>query len=262
MLKFGVCLGVDVEKIRILKDLGYDYFEVHIGELGALSQNEFESFNESIKKIGLACKCANCFIPSDLKVVGENIAYDALHLYIEKAFLRLRELGVSTVVFGSSSARKIPEGFERTKAFDQVVHFLSKIVTPLAKEYGISVAIEPLNKKECSWINNLNYGKKIVDAVGQESIKLIADLYHMEAEGEGAEDLRVYNSDIIHAHVACPELRTCPHPNDKYDYGPFLIGLEAIGCERCSIEARFKDFKTEVALSLNFLKQSTRFTNR
>jgi sugar phosphate isomerase/epimerase len=89
--------------------------------------------------------------------------------------------------------------------------------------------------------------------VDEDCIKLLADLYHMEEEGDQVDGLAQYKGKIVHAHVARPGIRTCPLPNDKYDYLPFLKELETIGCERCSIEARFNNFEAEAETALLFL---------
>jgi len=87
-------------------------------------------------------------------------------LYVRKAFDRLAKLGVNTVVLGSGPARRIPDGFSRTEAFQQLVEFCKRI-GPEARSKSITVAVEAQRKEECNLINNLSEAG--TDQVGKRS---------------------------------------------------------------------------------------------
>ncbi|NLP48109.1 MAG: sugar phosphate isomerase/epimerase [Clostridiales bacterium] len=254
-MKFGACVGLDEEKILTMKELGFDYFETHLGDLAALSDRDFSDFTEKVETIGLPCEASNCFIPSDYPLVGEARDYKKIDKYVLHALDRAHKIGIKVSVFGSSAARKIPQGVSEDKAFEQIVFFLADIVSPIAESFGIEIAIEPLNKKECAWINSLEFANRISQAADKDNIKILADLYHMHAEGENVSEIIRLGNKVVHAHIANPVGRLYPSETDGFDYIPFLKALNGAAVSRCSIEASNKDFPIEAGGALGILRR-------
>ena len=75
-MKIGVCGGFD--RIAITAACGYDYIETNFKDLAKSSEEDFQKFLTALKDNNLACEAANCFLPGELKVTGENIDYEAL----------------------------------------------------------------------------------------------------------------------------------------------------------------------------------------
>ena len=85
-MKIGVCCGTDVEKIRYIKSLGYDYAESHCQEIVKADDQKIEA----LKATGLPILAANCFI--SLRVVGEEKDEAAIKEYLEKLFSKASRL--------------------------------------------------------------------------------------------------------------------------------------------------------------------------
>jgi sugar phosphate isomerase/epimerase len=73
-------------------------------------------------------------------------------------------LGVRLIVFGSSGARQVPEGFSKKEAFEQLVDF-GKRTGPEARARDITIAIEPQRREESNIINNTAEALAWVEAV-------------------------------------------------------------------------------------------------
>ena len=246
-MKFGVCVGTDIEKMKLIKAIGYDYAEGHCQEIA----NKDKTYLDEMKKTGLPVVAANCFI--GLRIVGEEKNYDEIDAYLEKLFDNASYLGLEYLVFGSSGARRIPEGMSLEEGRAGIIDFLKNHVVPLAEKYDIPVAIEPLNPQECNAINTVDDGVEVAEAVGSPYIKVLADVAHMYFQNEEMNKLLKYKGMIIHAHTSnpapAPELnkkRTYPTENDAFRQEEFVAPLKAIGVETCSIEADVIDFERDV----------------
>ena len=66
-MKFGACCSSDIERVRILKKLGYDYAEGGCGAIASLTDNEFEKYFSEFKSINLPMPA------QDLKAVKKKL---------------------------------------------------------------------------------------------------------------------------------------------------------------------------------------------
>lgn len=251
-MKIGACVGTNAEKARILKKLGYDYFETNCRELVSMPMEKIDE----LKATGLPALAANCFI--SLRVVGEERDGEKLRAYVERLFERANYLGTEVLVFGSAGARRIPEGTSLAEGRAQIVDFLKRIVAPVAERYGLPVAIEPLNVTECNAVNTVEDGLEIMNAVSSPCVRLLADAAHMYKQSENFEKLRGLKGALIHAHTSNPAPesgRVYPKRGDAFKQESFLEPLLAAGVERCSVEAGCGDFVEDAAEALEVLKK-------
>lgn len=254
-MKFGVCVGTSAEKMRYIKELGFDYAESHCQEIVKATEEKLEE----IKAIGLPVVAANCFI--GMRVVGKEKDEDAIKEYLEKLFERASYLGLKYLVFGSSAARRIPEGMSLEEGREEIVYFLKNLVAPLAENYGITVAIEPLRPEECNAINTVADGIGIAEKVDSPYVKVLADVAHMFVQNEDLELLKEYKGRVVHAHTSNPnppsehnKKRIYPKAGDGFSQADFIEPLKAIGVEHCSIEADVLDFNEDAANAYIVLK--------
>ena len=254
-MKFGVCIGCDPERIEISKKIGFDYVESGFSLLADAENDEkYDAFIRLTKEYEIPCLSVNCFLPGSLKVTGPETDPAALTAYVERGMRRGAALGVKKVVFGSSGARNIPDGFPFDEAMRQIFAFLTDIVSPIAEKFGIIVVIEPLSPKDTNVIRTLREGAEIVAAVNRPNIMLLGDVYHMYNVNEGEADVRMMKGILKHAHIAQPQNRVYPAPGDDYDYATFISALEFAGCDTCSVEARTDDFTADAANAIAVLK--------
>ncbi|NLX92311.1 MAG: sugar phosphate isomerase/epimerase [Clostridiales bacterium] len=253
-MKFGACVGTDEDKIKVSKEVGFDYVETNLTDITAMTDEEFETFLLFLRKIGIPCEASNCFIPGNYKLVGEIVDYKSISAYVIKALARASRVGIKLAVFGSGGARRVPDGISKEDAHKQIVYFLKEIVSPEAGKYGIMIAIEPLNKEACNCVNSVPEGVAIARATGRNNVKTLADLFHVYLENDPLDKIAALKGEIIHAHIANPVARCFPAIGDDFDYMPFISALKSAGCGRCSVEADTKDFANEAPKALARLK--------
>ena len=254
-MKIGVCCGTDVEKIKYIKALGYEQVESHCQEIVRADDERIEA----IIATGLPVIAANCFIA--LRVVGEEKDETAIKEYLETLFSKAKRLGLEYLVFGSSAARRIPEGMSLERGRAEIVDFLENLVVPVAEKYDIPVAIEPLRPEECNAINTVDDGVEIAKKVGSPYIKVLADVAHMFVQNEDLTKLADYKGYMIHAHTSNPapapdsgRKRIYPTVDDAFSQAEFFAQLKAAGVETCSIEAEVIDFKEDAKKAFEVLK--------
>lgn len=245
-MKFGVCVGTDIEKMKYIKALGYDYAESHCQEI----VNKSKEHLDAMKATGLPVLAANCFI--GMRVVGEERDNERISEYLDTLFEKASYLGIEYLVFGSSGARRIPEGMSLEEGREQIVDFLKSFVVPRAEKYNLPVAIEPLRPEECNAINTVDDGVEIAEKVNSPYIKVLADVAHMFCQNEDFSKILTYKDWIVHAHTSnpdpAPELnrkRIYPRAGDGFNQSDFIGPLKSIGVKYCSIEAEVIDFEND-----------------
>lgn len=259
-MRYGVCMGVkNPEYVKVCEDAGCDYIESNFGQIARCTEEEFSAFEKAINESAIKCEAANCFMPGDLSMVGENVNYDAIREYVDFGMSRGAKIGLKTVVFGSGGARRLPEGWSYREGIRQLAYFLGEIVSPIAAKYGITVVTEPLRAAETNVINTVKEGVMLASFAGKDNISGLADLYHMLNAGDTNDDVRQLKGNLHHAHISNPygnekDRRIFPADPSEFDYKSFVDALEYAGCERCSVEAATSDFVKDTPVAISVLK--------
>ena len=257
--KLGCCVNMLVEnkspgesQLPHLIELGYDYAELPLAQMMDLSEQDFSKLRQNIHDIPV--EACNNFFPAKIRLTGEEVQMERTLDYVKRATNRAAALGVRIIVLGSSGAKNIPENFPYQKAEEQFIillHALQDIVAPL----DITIALEPLNKTESNFINNLSEGLEIMHRVNCSHIKILADYYHMRMEDEDMQIISQAGGDLRHVHIAAKNGRLFPKEDDGEDYPAFFQALKDIGYQgRVSIEASTKDIIADGAASATLLR--------
>jgi sugar phosphate isomerase/epimerase len=240
----------------MLQQAGYSYVEEGVGKflIPDKSDEEFSAILDDASRYSLPVEACNGFIPSSMKSVGPDAVHVHILQYMETAFKRAQQAGVEIIVFGSGGSRNIPEGFSRSEARRQFID-LCKQMAPIAKKYGVTVVLEPLNSKECNFINSVAEGGEIVKAVNHPNFRLLADIYHMKMDNENPENIVKYGKLIKHVHIAEKQDRAVPGTYNE-DFWPYFDALRKIDYKgRISIEAQWKDMQTQAPIAIETIKK-------
>jgi sugar phosphate isomerase/epimerase len=118
-------------------------------------------------------------------------------------------------------------GVDRVTALGRLRDGLERIA-PRAEKYGISLVLEPLNRYESNFINRLDEGVELIDSLGLDNIKLLADLFHMNIEEASvAGALREAGAHVGHVHFA--DSNRCPPGSGHTDFANVAKALQEIG---------------------------------
>lgn len=264
-MKFGCCLNMvatgpdktGIEKLDTLAKTGYDYVELPLAEMAALSKEEFENIKKAVEASGIRCETCNNFFPGTIRLTGSDVNMEEIHEYVDKALGRAEQLGVQYVVFGSGKAKWVPDGFSIEEGYRQVVDML-KSIAPIAHGHGVTIVIEPLRKAECNLINSFEEGCALSADVDNANVKVLVDFYHLSVEKEPVENLlRLGKEFLRHVHFANPTGRVYPIDDKEADYKPFFDALKAVGYDqRISCEAYSKNFADDARKTLEFFRRN------
>ncbi|MEA4949960.1 MAG: sugar phosphate isomerase/epimerase family protein [Petrimonas sp.] len=252
-IPIGICTNLaNGEKMR---QYGYAYVEEGVSRflVPTKPEEEFEVLLNEAANSPLPVKACNSFIPGNLKSVGDEAVHQKILEFAEIAFRRAQRAGVEIIVFGSGGSRSIPEGFSREKARAQFIK-LGKEMAQIAQKYNVTIVLEPLNTTECNFINSVSEGGEIVKEINHPNFMLLADLYHMKMDDESPESIVKYGKLIKHVHIAEKEDRAVPGTYNE-DFRPYFNALNKTGYKgKISIEARWKDFNTQIPVAIETIK--------
>ena len=213
-MRFGCCGSLvaqnpdktGVEIVEKIAQYGYDYIELPLAEMMQLSDADFAALCKRVERSGIRCEACNNFFPGRIRLTGPDVDEQAIRAYYAKALERAATLGVKSIVFGSAGAKRVPEGFDIDRAYQQVVQ-VTRETGEAAAKYGITIVIEPVRMPDCNIINTFAEGVQLAKTVGLDNVKVLIDFYHMVCEKETPEVLRKYGKEYLrHVHFSYPSI--------------------------------------------------------
>lgn len=246
-MKLGLC--TDFENLAIAAKAGFDYVECGLSKLAAMPREEYEALLEKKAAFPVPVTKANLFLPREVKPLGPDACEKVQREYLEPAFSRANAVGIKLVVFGSSGARNVPEGWSTARAWRQLADFL-ELVAEYAEKYDIVLALEPLRTGESNILNYVTEGTALCGIVNHPRITVLGDTYHMILGGEPWEHLTRAGEKLSHMHIGHTlketKGRIFPARGDGEDYSEVLNVLKNMGYKGdVSIEAGFSDLEKD-----------------
>ena len=238
-MQLGVCGKPAIASL--LAGAGFDFLEINV--VRDLRPQEPESAvadrPAALPTTSLPILAANVFIPAELRLTGDAVETSAIETYVKTAFARPRQTGISRIVFGSGGARRIPDGYDRTRAWAQLVDF-GRMIGPLALDHDITVVIEPLSYAECNVLNTVTESAQYVREVDHPAVRLLVDAYHWARNQEPTRSIVDAGPLLAHAHIATYANRLAPG-REVCDFAPFFAALVQAGYRGgLSVEARWE----------------------
>lgn len=232
-MRFGLCFGDfehAAEKLPLAKKrLGYDYVEVALCKLADWNDAQLKEFGAACEAAGLKTEATNIFFSGSAPLTGPNVDVKSLLDYTDKALYKAASLGVKTSVLGSGAARKVPDGFSKEDAFQQMAE-LTYQLGDVAKKYGVTIVIEPLNHTETNLINSGKEGLALMRQVNHPSVGILLDYYHMCVDHEDVSIVAqaAESGKLKHTHISAPS-RYFPRGEELEACMPFFAALKAVG---------------------------------
>ena len=236
--------------------LGYDHVELSAAAVLAGQNPALDAVDlAALRELCPPVRAFNCFVPGDIRTVGLDVSREQVSLYVETTIARAAAVGAELIVFGSGGSRRVPDGYPRSYAWDQLVWFLDGCADH-AEEHGIVIAIEPLNASECNILNSYREGVAMAREVARpKAIKVLADTWHMAVEEEPLDAILDAPEWLAHVHLADSPGRGYPG-SGAYPFDRLFSILHEIGyAGRASLECRWPDDATAASTeALAFLK--------
>ena len=235
-MRFGYCTGfaagmtgpIDYKTIDMIAAAGYDYVEFPLMQLADLDENAFEALKTYLAGTTLACDCCCNMFPARVRLLGEDAKESVIDEYLSVAFPRMAQLGVKTIVLGSSGARRLPDGMSKEEGVYQLAALIADKIVPLLEQYEITLVMEPIGSYEANFINTLPDGMEVVRAVNHPRVQLLADSVHLLYENESPEHIMRYAANLKHIHL-CENERALPSDSVSDGLTPILSAIHESG---------------------------------
>lgn len=250
-MKYGLC--VDLNEMAEAAAAGFDYIEPPVNALPDMSEESFQAAVTAVEASPVKCLCFNLLFPRSLQLLDPATTDESIAAYLDIALSRVQRLGGRTAVFGSGRSRNRPEGMDFGQAFRRLIH-VTRLTGEIAAKYGITIAIEPLNRAETNMINSVAEGACLAAAVDHSHVRLLADYYHVFKDNEPMDDL-IRVGGVHHIHIATGEKRCCPTV-DEPGFHKLFSALKAADYQGyISIEGKTDDLAAEGPVALALLKR-------
>jgi len=129
-------------------------------------------------------------------------------------------------IIGSMQGRS-GEGVEHPTALGYLADALEALGEH-AKQYGVPLIYEPLNRHETNLANTLDAGAKVLRSLSTTNVLLLADLFHMNIEEiNPADSIRGAGKQVGHVHFVDSNRRAAGFGH--IDFVPIAQALHEIG---------------------------------
>jgi len=183
-----------------LKMAGFDGVEIPMSDY---SSAELSAIRSALHSEGLQCTMAS-ILSDDTNPVSPDAAtrQSALHK-LQSDIDIAAELGAESLVGPFHSAHKLFQG--RGPEPDEFEHCVSVLTATAAhaEAAGVKVAVEPLNRFECYFLNTAAQAKKLADAVDSPALGILYDTHHANIEENDVYAAIVsLDTRLNHVHVS------------------------------------------------------------
>ena len=213
-MNFPLCkAGTTLEELPVMKAAGFDLAESAVSwiliptegpDAWAVQKQKVLEGEKIVPYLSL-----NGFLPGDFRLTGPNPTTEAALAYAETVCRRADEVEIPYLVFGSSAARSVPEGYDLEAGKAQFVEFCRELCRRVA-DCKVRVLLENLQRKESNILNSLKDTMAVMEAVDSPRLQLMADCFHMCQVGDSPELLKEVGTHLFHVHFADPETRRRP----------------------------------------------------
>lgn len=251
--QFGWC--GHPEQALLMQQAGVDYFEGQLAPMQLEDDSAFANAKAQIRDLALPARAFNMLFPAGLKIVGPDKDTRRNRNYFDRVAALLVIAKTDILVLGIGASRNIPAGRTVEQAEADFLATLTWCTEGL-QGLATTLVIEPLNRKESSFINSIADGVRLAKIFNHPQVRALADFFHMDQESEPLDVLSGDTDWLAHIHLADTGRRN--PGTGSYDYDSFFRSIKQGGyCGRLSIEGHIKgDPLTAMRESLDFLRHA------
>ena len=242
------------ERASLVKEIGFDGIELG----NEWSDKPLEMLQKELDGIGLAVSAVVGSIQLlnlDPAKRAEAIATDRQRLQLAKDLKA--DCLIEVPVFGPSQYPDLSPLMNPREIEERLLVAGLKELASDVERSGVTLLLEPCNRKETHFMNLQSQAAEIIERVGSPGFGILSDFYHMQlGEPNIAATLAEYGKYTRYVHLADGERRTEPG-SLPFDYRPGFHELKKWGYSGwLTVESKASD-TPEAALkrALAYLKQ-------
>ena len=158
-----------------------------------------------IRDLGLKPHVCGAFGPGRDLTSPDRAVREATRAYLIECFKLASALGAGFVAGPMyaqvGKARQLPDD-ERRREWDLAVRGLREASNDAA-DFGLSIAIEPINRFETDLVNTVDDALRMVRDIDHPAAKVMIDSFHMTIEeADLGAAIRAAGADLIHVQVS------------------------------------------------------------
>jgi D-psicose/D-tagatose/L-ribulose 3-epimerase len=256
----GWCILAKPEVFADAKRAGYEYVELAMQGVLPLSDAEFATLRAQLMAAEIPALSGYNIVPADLRLVGPDVDPAKHDAHIGRLVERASRLGLRYLILNAWAAWKIPEGFAREQAFQQLADFGRRLATRAATA-GMTVLVEPLRPTDSNMIVTIAEAVALVEAVDHPHFAMMVDYSFLRIGRDDPRALLKAGRHLRHVHIANPSQNPRVYPFDaaESDYAEFFAVLKSIGYRGgLSVHAGSPDPLGQAPKAIAFLRQQAR----
>ncbi|PKA99909.1 D-tagatose 3-epimerase [Flavobacteriaceae bacterium MAR_2009_75] len=209
-IKFGVSTWLwqspfTTESVSLfpkIKELGYDSVEIPVEDPSLI---DGKVVMEELSKHGLSSTVCGVFGPTKDLTSDDVQLHKNCFDYVEKCFELCTTLGVDFLagpMYSAVGKARMVSSEQRKAEWELAVKNLRK-VCDIAKGFGQSIALEPLNRFESDLVNTAEDVVRLTNDINESNAKVLLDGFHMTIEEKNIrEAIRTVGEKLIHVQVS------------------------------------------------------------
>jgi D-psicose/D-tagatose/L-ribulose 3-epimerase len=183
-----------------VKAMGFDVIEIPVE---GTTDIDYAAAAQAIKRAGLAVTTC-CAMGPDRDPTHEDPAIQQGGIDYLKHMVDATVAMGGTIcggpIYASVGRTWTQEPVQRKKDLDRCVKNL-KVVADYARQKGVIMAIEPLNRFETSFINLASQAVELVEMIDSPAIKIMLDTFHMNVEEKHlGKAIELAAPHLVHFH--------------------------------------------------------------
>lgn len=243
-MKLSACTAAfgmaDLKKIiETSAELGYDAVE-----LTAALHLPVDSTAERRKEVlgwihgaGIECSALHYIFDGTIRLLSNDPEMMKKSVtYMKKVIDVASDMESPTVIVGSGGrTRSFESGWDREAGVQSMADTIRQS-GEYAKEKGVTLAIEAINRYETNFLNTLEEAVHFANLVNHPNVRTMADTYHLNIEEVNpAETIRKYGHTLANLHLADSNRQA---PGDgHFDFASVAEALREVGFNGyCSFE--------------------------
>jgi len=230
-MRFSCCTDITEENLELLTKVKYEGIEpAAYRQLNPekIVDDEIDDIKNLLESYNLKLASAFCLYPPESRLVSLDSSVLRRNTKYIKALVEVSsKVDCQTLTFGGAKQRNIPADIPKEKGLQILVELL-KEGGKTGKDYGVRIAVEPINRFESNALNRFSEVIEIVRRVECEAVGVTADVYHMDIEETSiSNSIREAGDLIWHTHISDSN-RDVPGFG-KIDFGRTIRILKEIG---------------------------------
>ena len=223
----GWCIRAQTNVFADAKAEGYEYVELALQDVYGLSDANFSNLVAALQAQGIPARTGYNPIPASLMLVGTNVDQAKLDAHVNLLLSRATALKLEYIDLNSAASWKVPNGFDRDKAFAQLADFCGRFADA-ANKSGITVLIEPMRGTDSNMITNIAEAFKLVQTVNKPNFQMMVDYSFLRIQNDDLKELLKVGSHLRNVHISNPPKRTYAMDDSESDYAEFFSILKQI----------------------------------